>query len=91
MVADLNLWGLAGDLYCFSQHSQYAYSFCTCHRKDLEGGYEEPAKCNIDGLKYTLFFFFHCEVNATGTVQTSFLKDSRVTRCIFMALHKIYN
>ena len=38
MVADLNLCGLVGDLYCFSQYSQYAYSFCRCHRKDPEGG-----------------------------------------------------
>ena len=54
MVADLNIWGLVGDLYCFSQYSQYAYSFCRCQRKDPEGG-KTPAKCNIFGLKNVFF------------------------------------
>ena len=38
MVAELNIWGLVGDLYCFSQYSQYAYTFCRFHRNDPEGG-----------------------------------------------------
>ena len=32
-------------------------------------------------------FFFHWEKYATGT---AFVKESRVTRCIFIALHEIY-